>query len=575
MTKYRPKPEDLGRIALGMADVQRHRGPDSAGVFHGDEIALSHRRLAILDLTEAGSQPMASRDGRYTIVLNGEIFNYLELRRELRGPFRSDTDTEVLIEGCAKWGIEKMLERTVGMFAFALWDAQTRTLTIARDRLGEKPLVYFYDGATFAFASEMKALEVFHSGVLDPLSVDAYLALGYVPAPMAIFRHCRKLEAGHLLRFDPATGCRVDRWWYPERVSTEPGMDGHDRAIALREKIGEAVRLRLRADVPVAVSLSGGVDSSVIAVECTRGGAIPEAFTVCFDDDHTDLPYARMVAKHLGLKHEVLMARGSGMADEFARVMRFYDEPFADSSALPSFALAQALSSRYKVVLNGDGGDEAFGGYRHYERIGLKQLVKRAAAAAGLCDGMNAGPAGVYVQSKVAFRAYERNRLLNGQSLGNSMEALVSALPYPAPTGDALRLALWTDRHLHLSNGLTYKTDIALAAFGIEGRAPFLDHRLLEWTQSLPERDLVSGQQKKILLRRVYAGDLPAEILNRRKHGFGAPVNRWLTGPLRDLLHDLVPCPLFDLKEQAGWSGQRLYSILAFAQWARSWGARW
>src|SRR5579863_2454335 len=566
---------DGPELVRGMIAAQRHRGPDDEGVFVQPGIALGHRRLAILDLSEAGRQPMTSRDGRWTMVLNGEIFNYREIGAMLGQPFRTATDTEVLLEACAAWGIEKTLQRAVGMFAFGLWDAHTRELTLARDRMGEKPLVYFEDRHTMAFASELKALEPLHGRRLEAEAVDTYLALGYVPAPLAIFHQCHKLPPGHLLRFRDGR-LSVTRWWFPEDAPRAKEKSREEFIAALRERLADAVRLRLRADVPIALYLSGGVDSSVIAAECVLQGARPEAFTVRFDGDEIDLPYARQVAQGLELPHHVLDARAGQMALEFERLLWHYDEPFADSSALPCFALARAIGGRYKVVMNGGGGDEALGGYRHYEHIAAKQALKAAAAAAGLCDGAGAGKAGVYVQSKAVFRAAHRQRLLNGHSRGNALDALLAASPFRAAEGgSALERALWTDRHLHLANGLTYKMDTALGAFGIEGRAPFLDHRLLEWTQSLPAQELVRGSEKKILLRAAYAGQLPSSVLNRPKHGFGAPVDRWLRGPLRDVVAEALPCPLLEREGQDHWTGQRLWTLLTFSKWARQWRATW
>ena len=553
-----------------MLRIQRHRGPDGSGVLRDGATVIGHCRLAILGIGEAGRQPMTSRDGRWSMVFNGEIFNYLELRAELQGEFFSGTDTEVLLEGIAAWGVETAVTRAAGMFAFGLWDHRETELTLARDRLGEKPLVYFHDRETLAFASEMKALRGFHDRKLNPLALDSYLALGYVPAPLAIFRGCQKLGAGEMLRMKPGGTPRVSRWWNAEPAEVcESGT--LDRRAILRERVGEAVFQRLRADVPVALSLSGGVDSSVIAAECVRQGAAPEAFTMRFEEESGDVEAGGAVARHFGLRHHVLEAGEAGDALGIERLWRHYDEPFADSSAIPSLALARALAGRYKVILNGDGGDEVFGGYRHYEHIRIKQTLKAAAAAVGMCDGGRGGRAGVYVQSKATFRANERGRLLNGHGMGNSLDALTSLTPPRRP----LEAGMWIDRHLALANGLNYKTDIAYGAFGIEGRAPFLDHRLGEWAGRLRPDELVRGRQKKILLRAAYAGDLPAELLNRPKQGFGAPIGRWLRGPLRELAGDLLPCPLLDRKPQDRRGGQQLWTLLMFAQWAREWGASW
>jgi asparagine synthase (glutamine-hydrolysing) len=571
------------QLVREMIRVQRHRGPDGEGIFLGQtaveqtvpDMALGHARLAILDLSGAGAQPMSSPDGRWTMVLNGELFNYLELRQQLSGPtrpaFRTATDTEVLLRACVEWGVEQTLKRSIGMFAFALWDAYERELTLVRDRVGEKPLVYFHDGKTLAFASELKALAPFHDRRLDPQAMDAYLALGYIPAPLAIFRGSKKLEAGHLLRFKNGV-IEVERWWRPESAecpNMEPTRD--ERQARLRSIMGDAVRLRLRADVPIAIFLSGGVDSSVIAAECARQGARVETFTADFGHGHPDLPHAVMAAGHLGLHHEVLPIDARAATAGFAELLWHYDEPFADSSSVPTFALARALRGRYKVVLSGEGGDEAFGGYRHYEHIAAKQAIKAAAAAVGIKDGSTS----VYVESKTPFRMHERNALMNGSSTGNSLSWLLERPGYRIPPGSALKRAMWSDRHLYLTNNLTYKADIALAANGIEGRSPFLDHRLLEWAQALPDEDLVAGREKKVLLRAAYERDLPRSVLSRSKQGFGAPVDRWMDGPLREWVRDVLPSPLLESAPQARLKGQKLWAMAAFAGWAREWRATW
>jgi asparagine synthase (glutamine-hydrolysing) len=566
-----PDADALARLQE-MLRVQRHRGPDGSGVLADGATAIGHRRLSILGLGNAGRQPMTSRDGRWSLVFNGEIFNYRELLAELRGKFPSGTDTEVLLEGIAAWGVEETLGLAAGMFALAVWDRRERELTLARDRLGEKPLVYFLDGRTLAFASEMKALRGFHGGLLDPLAVDAYLALGYVPAPLAIFRGCRKLGPGEVLRVKQGGQPRVSRWWRAapaeDRLET-PAETAFDRRASLRRQMAAAVRQRLRADVPVALSLSGGVDSSAIAAESVRQGASPEAFTLRFESDPGEVDAARAVARHLGLRHRVLEVSGAWRGIE--RMAWHYDEPFADSSAIPSLALARALAGRYKVVLTGDGGDEVFGGYRHYQHIQIKQTLKAAAAAVGWCDGGRSGRAGVYVQSKTTFRARERGLFLQDHGRGNSLDGLALS----APPGKALAEGMWIDRHLALANGLNYKTDIAYGAFGIEGRAPFLDHRLGEWAGRLRPQELVRGREKKIALRAAYAGDLPAAVLNRPKRGFGAPIGSWLRGPLREMAGDLLPCPLLDRELQRRRRGQQLWTLLIFAQWAREWRAAW
>ncbi len=562
--------EQVARMIAALA----HRGPDGAGVCEmSPEIAFGHARLAILDLSSNGAQPMTSRDGRWTIVCNGELFNYRELREELdAAPWRSSCDTEVLLEACAAWGIERSLDRFIGMFAFALWDARERELILARDRSGEKPLVYFEHGRTLAFASELKALRDFHGSYVDRTALEVYLALGYVPAPLAIFRNVRKLPAGHWLRWKDGHS-KTERWWFPEWARPIVSCTPARKREEARSLIADAVRLRLRSDVPVALALSGGIDSTVIAAEAARQDVRLDAFTVITEGDETDLRYARRVAQQYDLRHEVLRAQAASAAERVLDAAGHFDEPFADSSALSSLELARALAGRYKVVLNGDGGDEAFGGYRHYSRIATKQAVKAAAACVGLVDGN--GATGVYVESKVTFREGERAALLGRTPLGGSRGALSRLLTADeflkaSPKG-ALRKALWTDRHLYLANNLTHKMDIALGAYGIEGRSPFLDHRILEWTQQLSARDLVRAGKKKILLRAAYREELPEEITARPKHGFGVPIKTWLAGPLREMVCDLLPCPLLDPELQLHARGQRLWTLLTLAQWAARW----
>jgi asparagine synthase (glutamine-hydrolysing) len=312
----------------------------------------------------------------------------------------------------------------------------------------------------------------------------------------------------------------------------------------------------------------------VIAAELTRQGAAPDAFTVIFDGDETDLPYAQAVAQHLGLHHEILCAEGGSLDARAQATIEQYDEPFADSSAVACLTLAGALGNRYKVILNGDGGDEAFAGYRHYEYIAVKQALKATAAAAGFRDGHASST--TYVQSKTTFRTAERSALLNGHGPSTALDQLLTTDPYLRnPRSGALKRALWSDRHLHLANGLTFKTDMAMAAHAIEGRAPLLDHRILEWAQNLDNRDLVRGREKKIQLRDAYAAELPAEVLTRAKHGFGAPFGQWLAGPLREMAESVLPCPLLDRESQRGQTSQRQWTLFAFALWAKQWRASW
>lgn len=575
-----------------MARRLAHRGPDDFGIFIGDraEVALAHHRLSILDLSANGRQPMLIDDGRFTITFNGEIYNYCELREELIGQgfhFVTSSDTEVLLKGYQAWG-EQVLDRLVGMFAFAVWDAREQSLFLARDRVGKKPLVYVASQDVFAFASELKAvLEVPGCSTrLDPDAVDAYLVLGYVPAPLTIFQGIRKLQPGHSLKWRKGKTV-LRRYWCPE-TACSGGAVHEDPLEAFQQLFRESVRLRLRSDVPVGLFLSGGIDSSAIAAECAALGHPVDAFTVVFEHDTIDLPHAVEVAGQLGLRHEVVRTSARDVMDDLVIIHRAYDEPFADSSNIPCYAVARHTQGRFKVILTGDGGDEAFAGYPHYEFAGLKQTAKRWAAAIGLKDGDFRNRWDTYFKSKALFNGVQRAQLLQQPPSRSDFSTFVDSDPFlnAAIPPDTLHLALWADRHVCLPNDLLYKMDIALMAHGIEGRSPFLDHRLLEWSQRLAKSQLVKGRSKKRLLRAAYAGRLSPSVLNRRKHGFGSPVTAWLRGPLNRLLADHLPTPLLCIEPQkalierfrarpTAHRGNRLWTLLAFSMWAKQWSATW
>lgn len=582
-----------GPIAEGLRDRVAHRGPDASGLYVRAEqgIALAHQRLSIIDLSCEAHQPMSTPDGRWTIVFNGEIYNYSELRRELAGRvrFRTESDTEVLLEGYRVWG-EGVLQKLRGPFAFAIWDSAESSLFIARDRIGKRPLYYSWDGSDFAFASELKAFSALpgFEPLIDPAAADCYLALGYVPAPMSIFQGIQKLPAGHCLRF-AGGAVSLRRYWLPESVCHKAATKRPDRHSDCRALVADAVRLRLRADVPVGLFLSGGLDSSIVAYEAVAQGARPEAVSVSFEGDRTDLPYAVLMAKRLALQHHIVEL-ASPSADDLAAIVAHYDEPFSDSSNVPSYLMARASRGLFKVALNGDGGDEAFAGYPHYGHVAVKQFAKRLACGLGAIDGTAGDPWSVYLQSKALFRRRQRSELLgrSGKDHRDWLGEWIDHEPFLGafPGGDALKRALWADRHVNLPNGLMYKMDMALGAFGMEGRSPFLDHPLLEWAQGLPPGDLVAGRSKKILLCEAYSGRIPEEILRRGKKGFGAPIDPWLRGPLRDLAQSVLPCPMMERQSQeklltayydrgdAKLAG-RVWILLVFALWSRNQKARW
>jgi asparagine synthase (glutamine-hydrolysing) len=584
---------EAGSVAAGLRDRMRHRGPDDAGLFVCAEqnIALAHQRLSIIDLSSEAHQPMSTADGRWTIVFNGEIYNYVELKRELADDvqFRTESDTEVLLEAYRRWGHD-VLQKLRGPFAFAIWDKVERSLFIARDRVGKRPLYYSWDETDFAFASELKALRALpgFDPQIDPAAADCYFALGYVPAPHTIFRGVRKLAAGHSLTLRDGS-LSLQRYWRPEDVSTMPAEDREVRLSECRALVADAVKVRLRADVPVGVFLSGGVDSSIVAYEAVAQGGRPEAVSVSFEGDQTDLPYATLMAERLGLRHHTVEVAGPG-TDDIVAIVNHYDEPFADSSNVPSYLMARASRGLFKVALNGDGGDEAFAGYRHYEHIAIKQLTKSIASALTLCDGQFRNPWSVYLQSKAHFNRRHRKALL-GQLSGTSPDAFgewIEREPFlrAFPGGDALKRALWADRHVNLANGLMYKMDMALGAFGMEGRSPLLDAPLLDWAQGLGASDLVVGRVRKVVLGAAYAGKIPREILRRGKKGFGAPIDFWLRGPIRDLAKSMLPCPSLVRSAQSDLLAayydrsdarvaNKIWTLLVFAIWSDKVKAHW
>jgi asparagine synthase (glutamine-hydrolysing) len=390
----------------------------------------------------------------------------------------------------------------------------------------------------------------------------------------------------------------VRRYWHPERCTVPLDGPRPARIEQFRELFAESVRMRLRSDVPVGLFLSGGVDSSAIAAECCRQHQRLAAVTVTFDGDQSDrddsdVHFARLVARHCDLDHQVIHTSGENVAEDFPQIIDSFDEPFADTSNVPSFYIARETSSSFKVVLNGDGGDEAFGGYTHYQYVAFKQRLKRLAALAGLCDGGRRDGGNrdcwqLYFQSKSLFRASARCVLSGGRiQAGGGLETLLARDPFlqACRPASALKMAMWADRHIYLSNDLLYKMDIALMSQGIEGRSPFLDHRLLEWAQQLPPRDLVWGRSKKNLLRDAFRRELPAAVLDRAKQGFGAPISRWLKGPLASLVESTLPTPLLAEKpqldavrafaENRSGAAIRLWTLLVFALWARQWRATW
>lgn len=558
-----------------MSAMLVHRGPDGAGVWVDGNVGLAHQRLAIIDLRPEAGQPMSNEDGSLWVTFNGEIYNFQELRQELEEkghPFRTNSDTEIIVHAYEEYGRE-CVTRFRGMFAFALWNAKTRTLLLARDRVGKKPLFYALTGDRFLFGSEIKALLADRSlaADVDPASLDHYLALGYVPAPLTAFRGIRKLPPAHWLEF--RDGCiTMGRYWTlhytPKRKLTFP-----DAITELRRQLSEAVRLRLISDVPLGVFLSGGIDSSAIVAYMARQLNSPvRTFSVGFEEDAFDeRPYARTVAERFGTEHTELLVKATSL-DVLPRIVWHYDEPFGDPSAVPSYAIAELTREHVTVVLNGDGGDESFAGYNRYvqnRRAHRGDFVplswRRAVASAVNClpqswrqrrplhklttvtDAMAQTPERRYSRWFGQFDPPLRQHLYTADFLEtldqSDPESLFIAAFQQGENVDWTDATLAADVSLYLPEDLLVKMDRASMAHSLEARSPFLDHVLMEFAASLPPEFKLAGQQKKRILKAALRGILPDEILDRPKRGFDPPIGRWLRTNLRDMAHDILLAP--------------------------------
>lgn len=580
---WAPVPDLVQRVAA-MAQQLRHRGPDGAGAWHDAEhgIGFGHRRLAIIDLSPAGHQPMTSASGRFVIAYNGEIYNYAAIRAELAGAgrapvWRGHSDTEALLAGFEAWGIEATLRRTVGMFAMAVWDREARALTLARDRLGEKPLYYGAIGGRLHFASELKALRCDPQGApaIDPDAVAAFMRFGYVPTPLSIYRGIHKLPAGHWLTLrSPTDDAAPQPYWSadaaasPDERARWAGRSDAELLEALHERLGEAVALQMvSSDVPIGAFLSGGVDSSaIVALMQARSDRPVRTFTIGFDDAAFDeAPHARAVARHLGTDHTELRVDARAALDLIAELPAIYDEPFGDSSQIPTTLVARMTRRHVTVSLSGDGGDELFAGYPRYpttaalwQRAGRHGPALRGVAAQ-LLGSLSARswdrvlaclPRG-RMAALNGRRLHRLAQMLPAQDLGEAYLRLMShwqpeqrvvpaavdarAGPRRWAGGDSPIAAMrrW-DLGQYLPDDLLVKVDRAAMSASLESRAPFLDHRVVELALALPERVLVRDGSGKWLLRQLLDRYVPRALIERPKAGFEVPLAAWLRGPLRD-----------------------------------------
>jgi asparagine synthase (glutamine-hydrolysing) len=626
---------------IAMTDRLTHRGPDDAGrwVDPRARIALGHRRLSILDLSSQGHQPMVSPSGRYVITYNGEVYNYAELRCQLTerrdgaAMFRGHSDTEVILAAIERWGVSEAVARFAGMFAFALWDREERELYLVRDRLGEKPLYYGWMRDVFLFGSELKALRAHPAwqGEVDRVALDALLRFDFIPAPLSIYRGIRKLIPGSILtvRIDDMDP-QPEAYWSPketfERASAHPYIGSVDEATScLDQLLGGAVQGQMASDVPLGAFLSGGIDSTAItAIMQARSSRPVRTFTIGFTDMADEAVHAKAVAAYLGTDHTELYITSDDALRVIPELPRIYDEPFADSSQIATFLVCDLASRHVTVALSGDGGDELFAGYAYYpaharsfQRMRAVPLPLRRAAAA-VVGALQVPPVWSLVEALAPALPTRASRWEARHGIGNLARRLGSAdaamayqlacsrwnrspsLVADLDTGLQTRTAparwarlgrveeilMFHDLIGYLPDDILVKVERASMAVSLEARAPFLDHRVVEFVAALPLEFKLRDGRSKWLLRRVLERYVPGRLVERPKQGFGIPIAQWLRGPLREWAESLLEERLIasdgflrapmvrrmwheHLNGSSYWTGV-LWSTLMFQAWRRS-----
>ncbi|KVT35531.1 asparagine synthetase B [Burkholderia ubonensis] len=591
--------EETARATLArMTASLAHRGPDAQGTWLDAQagIALGHRRLAIVDLSVHGRQPMASACGRFVLVFNGEIYNHQALRAELertgRAPaWRGHSDTEVLLAAIAAWGVEAALRRATGMFAIALWNRESRVLTLARDRIGEKPLYYGRIGDALVFASELKALRSFpgFDGAIDRDALCLYLRQSSVPAPYTIYRGIRKLPPGTFIQFEHARDTpRVRAYWTLEHAieagRAEPFEGTAQEAVGLLDGIlRKAVAQQMEADVPLGAFLSGGIDSSAIVALMQAQSAAPvDTFTIGFHEaGYDEAGYAKAVARHLGTRHTELYVTADHALAVVPKLPSIYDEPFSDASQIPTFLVSELTRRHVKVSLSGDGGDELFGGYTRYfltPRLWRKLHRVPAAVRARIAAALHAlrpdhadqlaavaqsawsGAEARDTPPRIGDRLHKLGHVMTADSRIGLYRLLMSAVhhperialagqepPTPLDTASAwpadltfAEQAMAIDTLTYLPTDILTKVDRAAMAVSLETRMPFLDHHVVEFAWRLPASVRLPDGRSKVLLRRLLDAYVPASLIDRPKQGFCAPIDHWLRGSLRDWAEALL-----------------------------------
>ncbi|HBR68346.1 MAG TPA: asparagine synthase (glutamine-hydrolyzing) [Rhodospirillaceae bacterium] len=562
--------DEVAALALAerMTDRIVHRGPDDSGIevitAGSSLLALGHRRLSVVDLTEAGRQPMVSGDGRFTIIYNGEVYALEALREALLASgyvFRGHSDTEVILEYCARWGVERCLPKLEGMFAFALWDEREKTLTLARDQAGIKPLYWMKRGSMFGFASELKALMPLLDKDMPSISRRGQLLYahnGYIPAPYTIYEDVHKLLPGHFLtlRTGEETPSIKSYWTWSDFSQTEDSADWNSR---MHEVLSESVRVTLDADVPVGCFLSGGIDSSLVTALMQSHSRRPvKTFAIGFEqEEFNEAPFAKAVAQHLGTDHTEMIVGEKDMLDVVPMLSGMYDEPFSDSSQIPTYLVSKLARERVTVSLSGDGGDELFSGYRRYG-----WAVRASSVAAfmprGIRDVLGAITPGLRPVIGGPSRLSSYMGLLGASDFDGLYDVLLaydtplkkadekemrafmragsSQCPMGAKIEDKVKAMRRIDFRQYMVDDVLTKVDRASMAVSLETRVPLLNRRVIDMACRLPIERLTDGKTGKIILRDILAQYVPRQMFDRPKMGFGVPLAAWIRGPLKDMV---------------------------------------
>jgi len=600
-------PTELGNTVQKMSEALFHRGPDSHGFWMSpqSEIGLGHRRLAIIDLTAAGHQPMPSSSGRFVVTFNGEIYNYRALKSELiklGSTFKSSTDTEVLLEGIEVWGLNNTLQKLNGMFAFGLWDQTEKDLYLVRDRIGEKPLYYGQFEKGWFFSSEIKSFHAagFKLGKLNQDALGSLFHLGYIAGSQTIYERVLKLPPGHVIKIPTKGSPQLQAYWSAKKEFLENRGLRSDLQISnlkqeFKELLFDATRMRLESDVPVGAFLSGGIDSSLVVSAMSKvASSRVSTFTVGFPDwNNNESKFAAQIAKHLGTDHHELQLMNCDLLDVVPQLANIYDEPFADASQIPTILISRLTKKHVTVCLSGDGGDEVFWGYPRYWK--WRRLWKLISHIPGPVRG-----ASNLLAARFSPKARRALKGLGMLGAGNAVSFYEKAYAHwltPIAVGDkgfsfssflapeANPEEIWQllDTEFFLPDDILVKVDRAGMAVALENRIPLLDHRIVEFGWSLSERAKIHQGQGKFLMRQLLYDFVPQELVDRPKQGFGVPMGAWLRGPLRDWAETLLNQQALQesgllrtnliywhWKEHLGGSydfSGPLWSVLMFQQW--------